>query len=225
MSGESKTETKLMSCSTTCSNNDVSIQNDNCPNPDNMLSGLLSLDEDNIPVQDEIKEDVSGLDSDNEDENYCVVTSDDIKFILTKEEIVLAKLLETANRNYFKNEDMPLPIPSVHSSVMSKIVVYMKYHSKNPILENNTPDKLTSCSFKENIKCEWDVEFIENTVMGNPETAKDNLYSLIRAANYMDIQPLLQLACTKVASMIKGKSLDKIKDIISTEKPYFKDVE
>ena len=61
--------------------------------------------------------------------------------------------------------------------------------------------------------------------MGNPETAKENLYSLIRAANYMDIQPLLQLACTKVASMIKGKSLDAIKDIISTEKPYVKDVE
>ena len=223
MSGESKTETKLMSCSTTGSNNDVSIQNDNCPNPDNMLSGLSSLDEDNILVQDEIKEDVSGLDSDNEDENYCVVTSDDVKFILTKEEMVLAKLLETANSNDFKKEDMPLP--SVHSSVMSKIVVYMKHHSKNPIPENNAPDKLTSCSFKENIKCAWDVEFIENTVMGNPETAKEYLFSLIRAANYMDIPPLLQLAVTKVASMIKGKSLDMIKNIMSTEKPYDKDVE
>ena len=56
--------------------------------------------------------------------------------------------------------------------------------------------------------------------MGNPNTAKENLYELIRAANYMDIQTLLQLSCTKVACMIKGESLEDIGKIISTEIPY-----
>lgn len=222
MSCESKTKTRSMPCSTRGSNNNVSIQNNNCSNPDNMLSELSGLDENNIQVQDDITEDISGLDSDSENENYCVVASDNVKFILTKDEMVFSELLKTVSNNDFKKEDIPLP--SIDSSIMSKIAIYMKYHSKNPIPENNSPDKVTSCSLKENIKCQWDVDFIENTIMGNPDTAKENLYSLIRAANYMDIQPLLQLGCTKIASMIKGKSLDVIKDIVSNKTPYVKDV-
>lgn len=41
------------------------------------------------------------------------------------------------------------------------------------------------------------------------------LYDLILAANYMDIQSLLHLGCAKVASLIKGQPLEKIKDILS----------
>jgi S-phase kinase-associated protein 1 len=37
------------------------------------------------------------------------------------------------------------------------------------------------------------------------------LFDLILAANYMNIQPLLDLACKKVASMIKGKNPEEIR--------------
>jgi S-phase kinase-associated protein 1 len=36
------------------------------------------------------------------------------------------------------------------------------------------------------------------------------LFDLILAANYMDIKPLLDLTCTTVASMIKGKTPDQL---------------
>eukprot|EP01003_Olkasia_polycarbonata_P003706 NODE_2499_length_422_cov_49.705094_g2418_i0.p3 GENE.NODE_2499_length_422_cov_49.705094_g2418_i0~~NODE_2499_length_422_cov_49.705094_g2418_i0.p3 ORF type:complete len:59 (-),score=24.53 NODE_2499_length_422_cov_49.705094_g2418_i0:246-395(-) len=36
------------------------------------------------------------------------------------------------------------------------------------------------------------------------------------AANYMDVKSLLHLGCAKVASLIKGEPLEKIKDILST---------
>lgn len=218
MSCENKIEINNISCTASVKDTNISTQSEDCPNSENMLSSLVKYEKLSLLVTEE----VLGLDSDDEDEGYCVITSDGVKFILTKEEMNFSKLLESADNDDSKKEDVPLP--SVHSDIMSQILVFMKYHSKNPIPENNSPDKLISCSFKENIKCSWDVEFIENTIMKNPETAKENLYSLIRAANYMDIQPLLQLACTKVASMIKGKSLDAIKDIISTEKPYVREV-
>jgi S-phase kinase-associated protein 1 len=220
---ERKTETKCMSYSTTDSNNDISIQNYNSSNMNNVLNEDKSLDN-----NDNILNELYSLDNDNISElnsnkTYCVVTSDNIKFFLTKKEMILSNLLITAINDDSENENVDIPIHHVDSSTMSKIVIYMKYHSTIPIPENNIPDKVTS-SFKENIKCTWDVEFIENIVMLNPETAKENLYSLIRASNYMDIQSLLQLACVKVASMLKGKSLDSIKDIVSPEKPYVKDV-
>jgi len=43
---------------------------------------------------------------------------------------------------------------------------------------------------------EWDATFVE--------VDQETLFELILAANYMDIKPLLDLTCAKVASMIKG---------------------
>jgi hypothetical protein len=41
-----------------------------------------------------------------------------------------------------------------------------------------------------------------------------------QAANYMDIRSLLHLGCAKVASLIKGQPLEKIKEILD---PHFKE--
>ncbi len=43
------------------------------------------------------------------------------------------------------------------------------------------------------------------------------LYDLILAANYMDIKSLLHLGCAKVASLIKGQPLEKIKEILAID--------
>lgn len=54
-----------------------------------------------------------------------------------------------------------------------------------------------------------DAEFIDKI----GET-RQQLYDLILAANYMDIKSLLHLGCAKVASLIKGQPLEKIKEIL-----------
>lgn len=43
------------------------------------------------------------------------------------------------------------------------------------------------------------------------EVAQETLFEMILAANYMDIKPLLDLTCAKVASMIKGKTPEEIR--------------
>jgi S-phase kinase-associated protein 1 len=44
---------------------------------------------------------------------------------------------------------------------------------------------------------------------------RQQLYDLVLAANYLDVKSLLHLGCAKVASLIKGQPLEKIKDILA----------
>jgi hypothetical protein len=58
--------------------------------------------------------------------------------------------------------------------------------------------------------CEWDVSFM----MRVHASHLANVYSLMYAANYLGVTSLLDLAAVKVASLIKGKPLDALREIL-----------
>ena len=49
---------------------------------------------------------------------------------------------------------------------------------------------------------------------------KEELFELIMASNYLDIKPLLELACAKVASLIKNKSIEEIRKFFNIENDF-----
>ena len=51
---------------------------------------------------------------------------------------------------------------------------------------------------------QWYADFVDNV-------DQEVLFDSILAANYMDIKPLLDLTCAKVASLIKGKTPEEIR--------------
>lgn len=128
-----------------------------------------------------------------------------------------------------------IPIPGVHSSTLKEVVAYMNRHkgTEPPIVEKPLRSKVclahvfvlqvfltvsTCCwpglglqEMKDVCKNTADAEWID--ALGDNRQA---LYDLILAANYMDIKALLHLGCAKVASLIKGQPLEKIKGILST---------
>merc|ERR1712096_123046 len=55
-----------------------------------------------------------------------------------------------------------------------------------------------------------DAEFIDGLT-------KEDVFQVILAANYMDIKSLLHLGCAKIATLIKGKSPEEIKDILGDD--------
>mmetsp|Transcript_6882 Transcript_6882/g.874 ORF Transcript_6882/g.874 Transcript_6882/m.874 type:complete len:84 (+) Transcript_6882:248-499(+) len=58
----------------------------------------------------------------------------------------------------------------------------------------------------------WDSAFVD--------IEQEVLFELILAANYLDIKPLLDLTCAKVASMIKGKSPEEIRRTFGIENDF-----
>jgi S-phase kinase-associated protein 1 len=178
------------------------------------------INEDKIEkkIENEVKDDnPTGLDDDTNGRIYTVVSKDNKKFKMNENSFYMSGLLKTLSECEDKED---LLLSNVTSEILSKVILYLEHHAKEPVPQDNSPEKLKSNIFSENIKCQWDVKYIENDIMSNPITAKEILYEIIRAANYMDIQTLLQLSCTKVACMIKGESLEAIGQIIAPEIPY-----
>lgn len=97
-----------------------------------------------------------------------------------------------------------IPLPNVKKEILDKVIEFCTHHVSNSMIEIEKP--LKSNVMKE-IVSEWDADFVD--------IEQQVLFDLVLAANYMDIRSLLDLACAKVASMIKGKSPEQIRETFS----------
>ena len=49
------------------------------------------------------------------------------------------------------------------------------------------------------------------------DVGRETLFNLISAANFLDIPSLLDLTCAKVATMLKGKTPEQVKESFNIE--------
>ncbi|SCP04835.1 suppressor of kinetochore protein 1, putative [Plasmodium ovale] len=97
-------------------------------------------------------------------------------------------------------EEDTIPLPNIKTQILKKIIEYMEYHIHNPADE--IPKPLITSNLQD-VVSSWDYDFVN--------TDKETLYELIEASNYLDIKPLLDLTCGKIASMMKDKTTEEIR--------------
>ncbi|XVF73246.1 hypothetical protein PTKIN_Ptkin12aG0186100 [Pterospermum kingtungense] len=91
--------------------------------------------------------------------------------------------------------DNILTLPNVTSEILAKVIEYCKMHVESPEADDRAAaDELNR----------WDLDFINL-----PDTT---LLDLIRAAHHLKIKGLVDLACSKVADRIKGKTAEQIRE-------------
>lgn len=141
-----------------------------------------------------------GLEDDlgEEDIMLTLCSAEGDKYPIKKSVAVQSELVKTMWEGDKDEKDIPLP--NVKGPTLKKVVEFMEYHKENATKEIEKP--LKSANMHEVVP-EWDANFVE--------TDQETLFELILAANYMDIKPLLDLTCAKVASMIKGKTPEEIR--------------
>ena len=100
-------------------------------------------------------------------------------------------------------------IPEVEAKILKKIVEYLIHYKDSEPKEITQP--LPKKDFKECVD-DWDYEYIN--------LQNDTILELMLAANFMDIKPLLELTCAKIASVIKGKSPEEIQNEFKMEKDF-----
>ena len=128
-----------------------------------------------------------------------LVSTEGDKFEVPKNIAKQSKLVETMVDDD-DDDDHEIPIVNVESKVLVKVIAFMKHYDKEEMKEIQKP--LT----KNNIE-----ELVQPFYADYVDIDQDALFKLIMAANYMNVPPLLDLTCAKVASQIKGKSPEEIR--------------
>ena len=137
-----------------------------------------------------------------ESQNIILVSADNQKIEIDTESAQKSNLLKGLISDFNVNKE-PIQLPDIKYDILKKVVDYLTYYKdKNP---KDIPKPMPSANLSEVID-EWDVKFINSIEL-------DNVFDLINAANYMDIPPLLDLACAKIASLIYLR-LKYIKNIL-----------
>merc|ERR1719242_2419985 len=101
-----------------------------------------------------------------------------------------------------------IDIKKVDKKTLKLVVDYLAHHQGKVPAEIAKP--IRSFKMEKIVEDEWDAKFIN-------KQSKRNIFQIILGANYMDIKSLLHLGCAKIATMIKGKSPEEIKKILSEE--------
>ena len=136
-----------------------------------------------------------------------LVSSDGVKMQITAKAAQKSQLLKAILED--NSDDIELPLDNIKSNILKKIKEYLDHYQDTEPKKIERP--LASVNYQECVDT-WDFEFINVDF--------DLIFEIILAANFMDIQPLLELASSKVASIIKGKTPEEIRKMIIGEKEF-----
>lgn len=158
-------------------------------------------------AKEEKEEKQKGLDEETDPSGSIkLVAKDKLEFTIEKKLIYISNLIRTTLQ--MDPTAVEIPVPGVKSEILALIVQYCQHHKgiQPPII----PKPLRHKEMKLVCSDIWDANFIDK--VGDK---RSHLYDLILASNYLDINSLVHLGCAKVASLIKGQPLEKIKEILT----------
>lgn len=124
-----------------------------------------------------------------------IITSDNQMFEIPKEHAILSSTI----RNMLEDleDDSVVPVPNVDAKTFSKVAQFCKFRC-----EEHT-EKETN---------EFEKEFLDM------ETS--DVFNVILAANYLNIEKLLDASCRSVADMIKGKTPEEIRETFNIQNDF-----
>src|SRR5688572_8422972 len=112
------------------------------------------------------------------------VTSQEGKeFAIPKKAAKMSKLLSGAMEDF--QGDISMPVEEINESTTKKVIEYLEHWNGETPAEIEKPRK--SPNMKNNTD-EWSANFIDSMTL-------EDVANLAVAANFMEIQPLLDLAC------------------------------
>lgn len=129
-------------------------------------------------------------------DQYTLVANDAGRFEVDKEMIKTSGTI----MNLIDEEmvdDNEIPLPNVSGKILKKVLEFCEFH-------NQCPDETELTT--------WDLDFFK--------VDQSDLFELILASNYLDMQLMLDLACKTVANMTVGKTPDEIRELFNIKNDF-----
>ncbi|CAO1941667.1 unnamed protein product [Urochloa humidicola] len=134
-----------------------------------------------------------------------LISSDNEKFEVAEAAATLSQTI----RHMIEDgcTDGGVPLPNVTGKILAMVIEYCNKHAPSGAEadaagEGSSSSAATAVPSTEELK-KFDDAFLE--------VDQVTLFDLILAANYLDIKPLLDLTCQKVADSMKGKTPEEIR--------------
>ncbi|KAF3328500.1 SKP1-like protein 1B [Carex littledalei] len=134
-------------------------------------------------------------------------SSDGVVFVVpetvAKQSITISHIMEDISTITF------IPLLNVGAPTLALVIEYCKKHveaadmSNTETTEDGSSPMPASSRISDDELWNWDKQFID--------VDQETLFNLMMAADYLHIQGLLDVACHKVADMIKGKNPEEIR--------------
>lgn len=105
------------------------------------------------------------------------------------------------------SEEIELPLDIASAALADKVVEFLEFHANNPMRTIEKPIKSSNMA---EIVDAFDVDYIS--------VDHATLVQIILAANYLNCMPLLELGLLRIATMIKDKEPDEVKDMFNISK-------
>ena len=135
------------------------------------------------------------LESDNTDIKVFISNSD---FIISSKEAEISEFFKTLLLSEPESDGfIHCELSNITMDIFENIYKYIKHY--NGIPQEIVAKPLRSNDFKECVNNEWDFEYIKN--FKNMDLSK-----MASACNYLNIQCLMHLCLSRVASNIRGKN-------------------
>ena len=118
----------------------------------------------------------------------------------------MSHLIKSTMEEETEEPPSEVQLPKVTSCTLAKVIEFCQhYHTVDPMSEIEKPLKSGNMS---EVVSKWYADYVD-------VNEKQELFHLIMAANYMDIKPLLELTAAKIASQIKGKAQQEIRETVN----------
>lgn len=154
-------------------------------------------------VEDALAPEVAPEEAEPPKKYFYIQGCDGPKFKISEQAAQQSELLKNliSNLGYNNNtsEKEPIPLANVQAEILEKIVAWCEHNrgEPKPVRDESVPLQVTIPA--------WDERFLD--------VDNSQLFDLLVAANYLDIERLMLYACKKVALMAKGKSPEEMRKI------------
>lgn len=136
---------------------------------------------------------------------YTLQSKEGELVMVSKSVVEMSQFLQAACEQHDQDDTIVIPLPNVSTATLNQVVELCNHHQIDEFPHISKP--LPQEDDMIELFGEWYDAFFH-------KITKEELFDIVMAANYLDIQPLLKLCCARVAAKMRGKSTEQIKDFL-----------